>query len=109
MLIQDQAGSLQRIETSEDLAEARLGAVGFIFHGTLPDENESRPNSRAGSNLLHFARCPKVDKASAREAKIWYRSIRVAKQHLDQHVGQGRWRWCKVCEKEITQKILNEH
>ena len=23
-------------------------------------------------------------------------------------IGAARWKWCKVCEREITQKILNE-
>ena len=42
------------------------------------------------------------------EAKVWFRTIRHAKQHLDAEVGAGKWKWCKVCEREITQKILNE-
>ena len=27
---------------------------------------------------------------------------------LDESIGNSRWKWCKVCEREITQKILNE-
>ncbi len=63
---------------------------------------------KAGTNLLHFARCAKLEKASDEEAKIWFKTIAIAKTHLDEAVGPNRWKWCKVCEREITQKILNE-
>ncbi|MBX6312512.1 MAG: hypothetical protein IRY99_06275 [Isosphaeraceae bacterium] len=107
MLIKDQTASVRPIETAEDLAETRLEAVGYVFHGVLPQNNGKR-TGRAGTNLLHFARCPKLDKVGEREAKIWFRTIRIAKQHLDATVGVNRWKWCKICEREITQKILNE-
>jgi hypothetical protein len=107
MLTKDQVASIVPIETPHDLAEARLEAVGFVFHGTLLDP-EAKRAPRGGANLLHFARCAKLDKATDTEAKFWYRSIKIAKQHLDQHVGESRWKWCKICEREITQKILNE-
>jgi hypothetical protein len=108
MLIKDQATSIRPIETSEEFAETRLEAVGFVFHGTLPRADGKRGSAKSSANLLHFARCAKLDKAADGEAKIWFRSIRVAKQHLDNTIGTDRWRWCKVCEKEITQRILNE-
>ena len=31
-----------------------------------------------------------------------------AKEHLDTAIGTERWKWCKVCEREVTQRILNE-
>jgi len=74
----------------------------------LPAEGAKRPAVKAGTNLLHFARCAKLERVSGGEAKIRDRTIGVAKGHLDGAVGSNRWKWCKVCEREITQKILNE-
>src|SRR4051794_35237015 len=102
------ASSIRMIETSEDLDETRLEAIGFVFHGTLPDADGKRATIRAGTNVLHFARCPKLDKAGANESKIWFRTLAVAKENLDKAVGTNRWKWCKICEREITQKIINE-
>ncbi len=108
MPISDQAG-VRTLETADDFDETRLEGIGFVFHGTLPPENGKRASTKAGQNLLHFARCGKLEKVTDGEVKFWFRSIRVAKSHLDETVGQNRWKWCKVCEREITQKILNEH
>ncbi|GIW86541.1 MAG: hypothetical protein KatS3mg108_0865 [Isosphaeraceae bacterium] len=108
MLLQDQSASFRSIESEDDLAETRIEAVGFIFHGHLPTPDRKPGRVKAGTNILHFARCPKLDRAAADEDKLWFRSIRVAKAHLDQAVGLGRWKWCKLCEREITQRILNE-
>jgi hypothetical protein len=108
MLIKDHVVSVRPIESPDDLAETRLEAVGYVFHGTVPLAEGKRPAAKAGTNLLHFARCGKLDKVSDGESKIWFRTIRVAKQHLDETVGAARWKWCKICEREITQKILNE-
>jgi hypothetical protein len=107
MPIQDQTG-VRPLETDDDWVETRLEALGFIFHGTIPLPESKRVAARVGTNLLHFARCPKLDKAGDTEARIWFRTINIAKQHLDDTVGANRWKWCKVCEREITQKILNE-
>lgn len=107
MPIQDQAG-LRPLESTDEVDEARLEAVGFIFHGTVPQEPGKRAGVRAGTNLLHFARCAKLEKAGESETKIWFRTISIAKEHLDETVGSSRWKWCKICEREITQKILNE-
>lgn len=109
MTTQDHVG-IRPLETVEDLSETRLEAIGFVFHGSAPvtNGNGKRSSVKAGSNLLHFARCSKLDKASDLEAKIWFRTITIAKAHLDETVGSERWKWCKVCEREITQKILNE-
>jgi hypothetical protein len=107
MPISDQAG-VRPLETSDDLDESRLEAIGFIFHGSVPAENGKRSAIKAGSNLLHFARCAKLDKVGDGEIKIWFRTISIAKSHLDEAIGTNRWKWCKICEREITQKILNE-
>lgn len=106
MLIKDQVASIRTIENPEELAETRLEAVGYVFHGSVPGADGKRP--KGGANTLHFARCPKLERASEQESKIWFRTIRVAKAHLDELVGTNRWKWCKVCEREITQRILNE-
>jgi hypothetical protein len=107
MPIQDQTG-VRPLETDDDWVETRLEALGFIFHGTIPQSDRKRGGARAGTNLLHFARCSKLDKVGETEARIWFRTISIAKQHLDEMVGTNRWKWCKLCEREITQKILNE-
>jgi hypothetical protein len=107
MPIQDQVG-VRPLETSDDWIETRLEALGYIFHGTVPLPDSKRGATKAGSNLRHFARCPKLDKVGETEARIWFRTIAIAKQHLDESVGTNRWKWCKICEREITQKILNE-
>ncbi len=107
MPIQDQT-DIRPLGTSDDLEETRLEAIGFVFHGTIPEADGKRGAVKAGTNLLHFARCAKLDKAGDAESKIWYRTITIAKEHLDDTVGANRWKWCKICEREITQKILNE-
>lgn len=107
MPIQDQTG-VRPLETDDDLAETRLEAIGFIFHGVIPEPGAKRGAVKNGTNLLHFARCAKLDKVGDGESKIWFRTIHHAKQHLDETVGTSRWKWCKICEREITQKILNE-
>lgn len=108
MPTQEKTG-VRPLETSDDFAETRLEGVGYVFHGAMPLDNGKRPAAiKAGANLLHFARCAKLEKAGDGEAKIWFRTIVIAKSHLDEAVGANRWKWCKVCEREITQKILNE-
>ncbi len=110
MPIQENVG-VRPLETADDLAETRLEAIGYVFHGAVLQDNGSgkRPAAvKAGTNLLHFARCAKLEKAGDGEAKIWFKTINIAKVHLDEAVGPARWKWCKICEREITQKILNE-
>jgi len=107
MPITDQLG-VRTLESPDDLDEMRLGAVGYVFHGNFPVEGAKKSAIKAGTNLLHFARCAKLEKAGETEAKVWFRTIGIAKQHLDENVGADKWKWCKVCEREITQKILNE-
>ncbi len=106
MPVSEQLG-VRTLDTPDDLDETRLGAVGYVFHGNMPVEG-SKKAAKAGTNLLHFARCAKLEKAGETEAKIWFRTIGIAKEHLDETIGTDRWKWCKVCEREITQKILNE-
>ena len=107
MLTQQYSG-VRKLETPGEFSETRLEAIGFIFHGTLADSNGKRPASRSPSNLLHFARCSKLERVGEGETKIWFRSIRLALKHLDELVGHRHWKWCKVCEREITQRILDE-
>jgi hypothetical protein len=106
MPIQEKTG-IRILESIEDFFETRLEAVGFIFHGILPIA-KSKGQSAAGSNLLHFARCAKLEKIGEGETKIWFRSVRIAHRHLDELVGAKRWKWCKLCEREITQRVLDE-
>jgi hypothetical protein len=102
------APSFRTIETPDDFDETRLEAIGYIFHGKLAPTDGKRSAVRAGTNLLHFARCARLDKAGDGEHKIWFRTLTIAKEHLDTSVGTDRWKWCKSCEREITQRIINE-
>ncbi len=106
MPIQEHAG-VHVIESVDDFAEARVEAVGFIFHGTDP-EVKGKGKGSATTNLLHFARCPRLEKIGEDQTKIWFRSVRVAHKHLDETFGAKRWKWCKYCEREITQRVLDE-
>lgn len=99
---------IRRLESPEEFSETRLEAIGFIFHGTSSPANGKPHSGRSSSNLLHFARCPKLEKVSTSEAKIWFRTVRVALKYLDELLGHAHWKWCKVCEREITQRILDE-
>jgi hypothetical protein len=107
MLTQEVPG-VRTIQTAEEFSESRLEAIGFIFHGTLVESNGKRNTARSSVNLLHFARCAKLEKVGDGETKIWFRSIRVAVKYLEDIVGRRHWKWCKVCEREITQRILDE-
>src|ERR1700685_4087051 len=89
MPIQDQE-AVRPLETVDDWVETRLEALGFIFHGKIPSLDGKRGTGRGGVNLLHFARCPKLDKVVDTESRIWFRSISIAKRHLDEVVGTDR-------------------
>jgi hypothetical protein len=108
MPIQQQSAPIRSLESHDEFFETRLEAIGFIFHGTIADANGKPHSGRSTSNLLHFARCAKLEKVGDNETKIWFRSVRVAIKHLDELIGHPRWKWCKVCEREITQRILDE-
>ena len=69
MPISDQQG-VRPLETLDDFSETRIEAIGFVFHGALPPAEGKRPAVKAGTNLLHFARCAKLEKAGDGEAKI---------------------------------------
>jgi len=102
-----QETEVRALESSEDFWETRLEAIGFIFHG-IPTAAKTKGPASSTSNLLHFARCPKLEKIGESETKIWFRSVRIAHRHLDQLLGSKRWKWCKLCEREITQRVLDE-
>ncbi len=104
MPIQKQAG-IRPLETSDDFEETRIEALGFIFHGSPPG---TKKKAAAGTNLLHFARCARLEKIGDDETKIWFRSVRVAHQHLNEAYGDKQWKWCKYCQREVTQRVLDE-
>lgn len=97
--------------SDDEFIELRLEALGFIFHGTIPDEppKAKKPSAKSNTNLLHFAKCSKLEKIGPQELRYWFRTISAAKSHLDTHVGPGHWKWCKVCVRDVTQKILDEN
>src|SRR5271154_4632188 len=68
MPITDQVG-VRTLDTPDDLDETRLGAVGYVFHGNLLVEGAKKAAAKAGTNLLHFARCAKLDKAGDAERR----------------------------------------
>lgn len=104
MPVQNQTG-IRPLETADDFDETRIEAVGFIFHGPPPGARR-RPSS--ANSLLHFARCARLERINDEDSKIWFRTVRVAHEHLNEAVGENRWRWCKFCQREITQRILDE-
>jgi hypothetical protein len=106
MPTQEQTG-IRPLESPDDFAETRCEAIGFIFHGNLSPV-KGKGQGSASTNLLHFARCARLEKINEDDAKIWFRSVRLAHRHLDELVGSKRWKWCKYCEKEITQRVLDE-
>jgi hypothetical protein len=108
MPLQQQLPAVRCLESTEEFVETRLEAIGFIFHGIVMEANGKSHSARSASNLLHFARCAKLEKVGDTETKIWFRSVRVALKHLDELIGQKRWKWCKICEREITQRILDQ-
>ncbi len=119
---------MHRILTTEiEFAEARLEAEGYIFHGRLgrakskaqakttndsdanakPNANTGSTGSRATSNQVHFPHCAKLERVPEEQTKIWFPTIRAAKEYLDVHAGTRRWKWCKICQAQITQRILD--
>ncbi len=105
MPVQKQVG-IRPLETLDEFNETRVEAVGFIFHGPPPG---TKRRSASGTNLLHFARCARLEKIGDEETKIWFRTVRVAHQHLNEAVGENQWKWCKYCQREITQRVLDEN
>lgn len=108
MPLKQQSAAVRILESPDEFFETRLEAIGFVFHGVVPETNGKPSPGRSSPNLLHFARCAKLDKVGDGETKIWFRSVKVALKHLDDLVGHSHWKWCKVCEREITQRILDE-
>jgi hypothetical protein len=100
------APETRAIESPEELSETRLEAVGYVFHGLDPARTSRAV--RAGSNLLHFARCPKLDRAQRDPNVVWFPTIRTATSHLNVEYGSARWQWCKHCQQEVTQRLLDE-
>jgi len=107
MPTQEQMG-IRPLESDYEFSESRLEATGFIFHGVVLSPTDKKLALKANSNLLHFARCPKLEKVGDQQTKIWFRSIKVAVTHLNDMVGATRWKWCKLCEREVTQRVLDE-
>jgi hypothetical protein len=107
MPTQEQTG-VRPLESDYEFSESRLEATGFIFHGNIPSPTDKKTAIKANCNLLHFARCPKLEKVGDQQTKIWFRSIKLAVSHLNEALGSQRWKWCKLCEREVTQRILDE-
>ena len=108
-----------------DSTKVTSGSYPRIFRGILRDAVGGHrihfPRDGHGmptASLMQAARRPtccispavrKLEKVGDNETKIWFRSVRVAIKHLDELIGHQRWKWCKICEREITQRILDEN
>ena len=98
--------TVRDLETQDDYEEAREESVGYIFHGGVI---KGRRTTSKNGNMLHFARCNKIDKLAVDQPKkLWFGTIRVAREHLNQSFGAESWKWCKQCEAEVTQKLLEQ-
>lgn len=96
--------TVKELESPADLEDACDESVGYIFHGM---EIKGRKSPGKNGNLLHFAHCNKVEKLAAEQPrKFWYRTIRIASEHLNTNIGDQNWKWCKQCESSVTQKLL---
>jgi uncharacterized protein YaiL (DUF2058 family) len=63
--------TVRDLETQDDYEEAREESVGYIFHGGLI---KGRRTTSKNGNMLHFARCNKIDKLAvdrALEPELW--------------------------------------
>ncbi len=80
-IVVEESDSARRLESEDDFHEARVAATGYVFHGVVEDpSSKASKGSKVGTNMLHMARCGKLSKTSAREAKIWFSTIKVAKR-----------------------------
>lgn len=96
--------TVKEIQSPGAFDDVRDECIGYVFHGI---EMKGRKAPGKNSNLLHFAHCNKLEKlATDQPRKVWFRTIRVAREHLDTSIGQQNWKWCKQCESEVTQKLL---
>ena len=90
MPIQEQTG-IRPLESSEDFWETRLEAIGFIFHGILTVA-KSKAQASSTTNLLHFARCPKLEKIGDGETK------NLVQERPDRPQASGRANWYQALE-----------
>ena len=107
MLTQEIAG-VRNLENPGEFSEARVEAIGYIFHGTLADSNGKRPTARSQSNLLHFARCAKLEKAGDGESRIWFRASGWRRSTSTRWSGSATGSGARSATAEITQRILDE-
>ena len=106
MLSAQDEHTVRDLDSQSDFEDAVYESIGYIFHGI---EIKGRKSPGKNSNLLHFARCNKLEKLAAEQPKkVWYNTIRSAREHLDESVGSNNWKWCKQCEAEVTQKLLEQ-
>lgn len=106
MLTAQESQNVRELATKSELEDAKDDGEGYIYHGT---EKPLRKTVPKNANLLHFAHCNKLNKVAEDQTRIiWFDRIRVASVHLNEVVGQDRWKWCKQCEAEVTQKLLEQ-
>ena len=96
MLVQDPLRRSEPSRTPRISPETRLEARGFVFHGTVPEPGKVGQGHEAGSNVLHFARCTKLEHVTESDNKLWFQTIRVAKSHPTS-MSASACNWCKIC------------
>jgi len=106
MLTAQESQNVRELGSKSELESARDDGHGYIYHGTDKPVRKTAPKN---ANLLHFAHCNKIEKLAEGQPRIiWFDRIRVASEHLNENVGQDKWKWCKQCESEVTQKLLEQ-
>lgn len=106
MLTAQESQNVRALESKSELENAQEDGQGYIYHGSEKPPRKAAPKN---ANLLHFAHCNKLNKIAEGQTRIlWFERIRAASEHLNDTVGQDRWKWCKQCEAEVTQKLLEQ-
>lgn len=104
MLTAQDSQAVRELGSKSELESARDEGSGYIYHGTAKPPRKAPAKN---ANLLHFAHCNKLNRIAEGQTRVlWFDRIKSASEHLNGTVGQDRWKWCKQCESEVTQKLL---
>jgi|GEM_PF-779376 len=106
MLTAQDSQAVRELGSKSELDDAKDDGNGYIYHGSEKPPRKAPPKN---ANLLHFAHCNKLNKIADGQTRIlWFDRIRIASEHLNDTVDLDRWKWCKQCESEVTQKLLEQ-
>ena len=108
MLTQTKLPAVRALESSEEFSETRLEAIGFIFHGAVPESNGKPRNARTPLESAALRSMQQAGK-SRRERNKDLVQVGPGRYRASRRLDRNqRWKWCKICEREITQRILDE-